>query len=99
MNLVPILPVKNTLPLNAYALDFFKHGSSTVIEKENGLENNKVFLPNVLEKVSPHAVNKHQSLSIWTVLFLLVNLILKFPHVKFLDYKKMSILFKVLSSC
>ena len=36
MNLVPILPVKSTLPLNAYALDFFKHGSSIVIENENG---------------------------------------------------------------
>ena len=36
MNLVPILPVKSKLPLNAYALDFFKHGSSIVIENENG---------------------------------------------------------------
>ena len=24
------------MPLNAYALDFFKHGSAKVIEKENG---------------------------------------------------------------
>ncbi|CAH3109016.1 unnamed protein product [Pocillopora meandrina] len=43
MNLVPILPVKNTLPLNAYALDFFKHGSSTVIAKENGMQAGDVF--------------------------------------------------------
>ncbi|CAH3109026.1 unnamed protein product [Pocillopora meandrina] len=43
MNLVPILPVKNTLPLNAYALDFFKHGSPKVIEKENGMQAGDVF--------------------------------------------------------
>ena len=42
MNVVPILPLKKynssglVQPLNAYALDFFKHGSWKVIEKENG---------------------------------------------------------------
>ena len=42
MNVVPILPLKEcnsagrVLPLNAYALDFFKHGSQKVIERENG---------------------------------------------------------------
>ena len=41
MNVVPILPLKkrNSVGriqrLNAYALDFFKHGSTKVIEKEN----------------------------------------------------------------
>ena len=48
MNVVPILPLKETssvgrvLHLNAYALDFFKHGSEKVIEKENGLVINKI---------------------------------------------------------
>ena len=48
MNVVPILPLKKAnsagrvLPLNAYALDFFKHGSQKVIEKENGLVMNKI---------------------------------------------------------
>ena len=43
MNVVPTLPLKNynavgsVLNLNAYALDFFKHGSSKVIIKENRL--------------------------------------------------------------
>lgn len=43
MNVVPILPLKKysstgrVQHLNAYALDFFKHGSQKVIEKENGL--------------------------------------------------------------
>ena len=42
MNVVPILPLKKysstglAQHLNAYALDFFKHGSEKVIEKENG---------------------------------------------------------------
>ena len=41
MNVVPILPLKKynsaglVQSLNAYALDFFKHGSGKVIEKEN----------------------------------------------------------------
>ncbi|XP_022803066.1 probable ATP-dependent RNA helicase DDX60 [Stylophora pistillata] len=48
MNLVPILPVMNTLPLNAYALDFFKHGSSIVIENENGMQAGDVY--NVLKE-------------------------------------------------
>ncbi|CAH3109024.1 unnamed protein product [Pocillopora meandrina] len=43
MNLVPILPVKSTLPLNAYALDFFKHGSSIVIENENRMQAGDVY--------------------------------------------------------
>ena len=48
MNVVPILPLKKVnsvglvLHLNAYALDFFKHGSEKVIEKENGLVINKI---------------------------------------------------------
>ena len=48
MNVVPILSLKETssigrvLHLNAYALDFFKHGSEKVIEKENGLVINKI---------------------------------------------------------
>lgn len=48
MNVVPILPLKEAdsvgrvLHLNAYALDFFKHGSEKVIEKENGLVINKI---------------------------------------------------------
>ena len=48
MNVVPILPLKKctstgaVLPLNAYALDFFKHGSQKVIERENGLVINKI---------------------------------------------------------
>ena len=41
MNVVPILPLKKrdsnrrVLRLNAYALDFFKHGQSAAIIKEN----------------------------------------------------------------
>lgn len=48
MNVVPILPLKKynsagrIQHLNAYALDFFKHGSQKVIEKENGLVSNKI---------------------------------------------------------
>ena len=48
MNVVPILPLKKAnsarrVPhLNAYALDFFKHGSEKCIEKENGLVINKI---------------------------------------------------------
>ena len=48
MNVVPILPLKEAssvgrvLHLNAYALDFFKHGSEKVIAKENGLVINKI---------------------------------------------------------
>lgn len=48
MNVVPILPLKKAnsvgrvLHLNAYALDFFKHGSQKVIERENGLVINKL---------------------------------------------------------
>ena len=48
MNVVPILPLKKysstglAQHLNAYALDFFKHGSEKVIEKENGLVMNKI---------------------------------------------------------
>ena len=48
MNVVPILPlnkansVGRVLHLNAYALDFFKHGSEKVIERENGLVINKI---------------------------------------------------------
>lgn len=48
MNVVPILPLKKcksagpVLQLNAYALDFFKHGSQKVIERENGLVINKI---------------------------------------------------------
>lgn len=44
MNVVPILPLKKrdssgrVQRLNAYALDFFKHGSAKVIEKENRFE-------------------------------------------------------------
>ncbi|XP_070552422.1 probable ATP-dependent RNA helicase DDX60 [Ptychodera flava] len=46
---VPILPHRpmdrrnRTMDLNAYALDFFKHGSSKIIMKENGLESGEVF--------------------------------------------------------
>ncbi|XP_015768450.1 PREDICTED: probable ATP-dependent RNA helicase DDX60 [Acropora digitifera] len=49
MNVVPILPLKEAssvgrvLHLNAYALDFFKHGSGKVIEKENGIKAGEVF--------------------------------------------------------
>lgn len=48
MNVVPILPLRkansvgHVLLLNAYALDFFKHGSQKVIERENGLVINKI---------------------------------------------------------
>ena len=48
MNFVPILRLKKcksagpVLQLNAYALDFFKHGSQKVIERENGLVINKI---------------------------------------------------------
>lgn len=49
MNVVPILPLKKAnsvgrvLHLNAYALDFFKHGSEKVIERENGIKAGDVF--------------------------------------------------------
>ena len=49
MNVVPILPLKKynsaglVQHLNAYALDFFKHGSQKVIEKENGCVIYKIF--------------------------------------------------------
>lgn len=49
MNVVPILllneanSVGRVLHLNAYALDFFKHGSEKVIEKENGIKAGEVF--------------------------------------------------------
>jgi len=49
MNVVPILPLKKcnsagpVLQLNAYALDFFKHGSQKVIERENGIKAGDVF--------------------------------------------------------
>ncbi|XP_020629139.1 probable ATP-dependent RNA helicase DDX60 isoform X1 [Orbicella faveolata] len=49
MNVVPILPLKKynstgrVQHLNAYALDFFKHGSQKVIEKENGIKAGEVF--------------------------------------------------------
>ncbi|KAK2572322.1 putative ATP-dependent RNA helicase DDX60 [Acropora cervicornis] len=49
MNVVPILPLKkansvgHVLLLNAYALDFFKHGSQKVIERENGIKAGEVF--------------------------------------------------------
>ena len=42
MNVVPILPPKKydssgrVLRLNSFALDFYKHGSSVAIVKENG---------------------------------------------------------------
>ena len=42
VHVVPILPLKKldsfgrVQHLNAYALDFFKHGSKKCIEKENG---------------------------------------------------------------
>ncbi|CAH3109022.1 unnamed protein product, partial [Pocillopora meandrina] len=45
INIVPILRLKNcnsvgrVQPLNAYALDFFKHGSVKAIQKENGSVN------------------------------------------------------------
>ena len=48
MNVVPILLLKKCSStgrvqhLNAYALDFFKHGSEKVIERENGLVINKI---------------------------------------------------------
>ncbi|PFX17720.1 putative ATP-dependent RNA helicase DDX60 [Stylophora pistillata] len=50
MNLVPILPVRNAQPLNAYALDFFKHGSSKVIENENGMQAGDVY--NALKEIN-----------------------------------------------
>ena len=37
VNVVPTLSVSGSRRLNAYALDFFKHGSSKVIERDNGL--------------------------------------------------------------
>ena len=48
MNVVPILPLKKAnsvgrvMHLNAYALDFFKHGSEKAIERENGLVINNI---------------------------------------------------------
>ena len=50
MNVVPTLPLKKynstgrVQPLNAYALDFFKHGSQKVLERENGLVINTIIL-------------------------------------------------------
>ncbi|XP_027035542.1 probable ATP-dependent RNA helicase DDX60 [Pocillopora damicornis] len=49
IHVVPILRLKkcnsvgSAMPLNAYALDFFKHGSAKVIEKENGIKAGEVF--------------------------------------------------------
>lgn len=49
INIVPILRLKNcnsvgrVQPLNAYALDFFKHGSVKAIQKENGIKAGEVF--------------------------------------------------------
>ncbi|XP_044173202.1 probable ATP-dependent RNA helicase DDX60 isoform X1 [Acropora millepora] len=49
MNVVPILPLKKAnsvgrvMHLNAYALDFFKHGSEKAIERENGIKAGDVF--------------------------------------------------------
>lgn len=42
MNVVPVLPLRKrdsfgrVQHLNAYALDFFKHGSTKCLEEENG---------------------------------------------------------------
>lgn len=49
INVVPILRLNKSdsmgsaRPLNAYALDFFKHGSYRAIEKENGIKAGEVF--------------------------------------------------------
>ncbi|XP_078360874.1 putative ATP-dependent RNA helicase DDX60 isoform X2 [Oculina patagonica] len=49
VNVVPTLPLKKynsfgcVRRLNAYALDFFKHGSATVIVNENGIKAGDVF--------------------------------------------------------
>ncbi|XP_068713439.1 probable ATP-dependent RNA helicase DDX60 isoform X2 [Montipora foliosa] len=43
MDVVPILRVKGIRRLNAYALDFFKHGSATVIKRENRIQAGEVF--------------------------------------------------------
>ncbi|XP_068760166.1 probable ATP-dependent RNA helicase DDX60 isoform X2 [Montipora capricornis] len=43
MDVVPILRVERIRRLNAYALDFFKHGSATVIERENRIQSGEVF--------------------------------------------------------
>ena len=56
------------------------------LRKKTGKRVTKFFYSMCWKK--KHLVNKHQSSPIWTVLFLLVNLIFKFPHVKLLDYKK-----------
>ncbi|XP_068713426.1 probable ATP-dependent RNA helicase DDX60 isoform X5 [Montipora foliosa] len=43
MDVVPILRVERIRRLNAYALDFFKHGSAIVIERENRIQAGEVF--------------------------------------------------------
>ncbi|XP_022803055.1 probable ATP-dependent RNA helicase DDX60 [Stylophora pistillata] len=43
VNVVPTLSVRGSRRLNAYALDFFKHGSSKVIERDNGIKSGEVF--------------------------------------------------------
>ncbi|PFX17719.1 putative ATP-dependent RNA helicase DDX60 [Stylophora pistillata] len=43
VNVVPTLSVSGSRRLNAYALDFFKHGSSKVIERDNGIKSGEVF--------------------------------------------------------
>ncbi|XP_022789735.1 probable ATP-dependent RNA helicase DDX60 [Stylophora pistillata] len=43
LNVVPTLSVRGSQHLNAYALDFFKHGSSKVVERENGIKSGEVF--------------------------------------------------------
>ena len=58
------------------------------LRTKTGKRVTQICYPLCWKKVSSHAVRKHQSFSIWTVLFLLVNLILKFPHVKLLAYNK-----------
>uniref|UniRef100_A0A6I8PLM8 DExD/H-box helicase 60 n=1 Tax=Ornithorhynchus anatinus TaxID=9258 RepID=A0A6I8PLM8_ORNAN len=49
-SLVPLLDLKKSdsrgrrMPLNAYALDFYKHGSITALSEDNGLHRGEVFL-------------------------------------------------------
>ncbi|XP_038611250.1 probable ATP-dependent RNA helicase DDX60 isoform X2 [Tachyglossus aculeatus] len=49
-SLVPVLDLKKydsrgrRMPLNAYALDFYKHGSITALSEDNGLHRGEVFL-------------------------------------------------------
>ena len=59
---------------------------SKSLRKKTGKRVTKFFYSMCWKK--KYLINKHQSSPIWTVLFLLVNLIFKFPHVKLLDYKK-----------